>query len=313
MEKLLKLDLEAKVELMLNDTPVLSQHASFSPALNYYASKKLRREMAEHVWEHNLPLQPARTDVGTTALEVVRLVHKVELEREVRCQLVHYPLQPKVVGEEPRPELDSQRDCGHVADRCLTQARVLDLDRDGAARGALDGAMNLRERRGGDGRRLKLEEELVHGPAVLLLDYSAYLVRWRRGVVLEQARERARVWPRHNIVELRQVLSELDIHATVGDAQRLELQSTALVQLFPSRRDASLVGVAQSNRRELLTKLHRVLARLPRLGRGLRQIGCTTRLCLGACALGAASESLKTEVLLDKRADLFGFALVGSP
>ena len=32
MEKLLKLDLEAKVELMLNDTPVLSQHASFSPA-----------------------------------------------------------------------------------------------------------------------------------------------------------------------------------------------------------------------------------------------------------------------------------------
>ena len=30
-----------------HSSPGLSQHASFSPALNYYASKKLRREMAE--------------------------------------------------------------------------------------------------------------------------------------------------------------------------------------------------------------------------------------------------------------------------
>jgi hypothetical protein len=44
-EKLLKLDLDAKMDIMLAGSPTIQQHVSLSPAIEHYRRKKMRRDM----------------------------------------------------------------------------------------------------------------------------------------------------------------------------------------------------------------------------------------------------------------------------
>jgi hypothetical protein len=45
-EKVLKMDLDAKMEIMLSDSPTMHEHVSLSPAIAHYRRKKMRRDMA---------------------------------------------------------------------------------------------------------------------------------------------------------------------------------------------------------------------------------------------------------------------------
>ena len=266
-----------------------------------------RGEVWEHVGQRDRPLErPAGRAAGEkrpAALEVRRLVHKVELERQVWRELVEDPAEMEVVWEEPRDGAHGEADGSHVARRGLAQPRVLHLHRELPAAPALHRAVHLRQARRCDRLRLKRRKQLAWRSAKLRLDDCGNGLGGGARCVLKQRGQRLRVSRRHDVVALCDVLAKLDVHAAVGPAELEHPLCTPLVQRRPSLCKA--VVAPHAKRCERFAHCRRGVARPASF-----RLRCSRLrwVRLGSHPLCTASLHLHLEMLLRKRLD-FGTLL----
>ncbi len=128
--------------------------------------------------------------------------------------------------------------------------------------------------------------------------------------MLEKAGKRKCVSPWHDVVELRNMLPQFHIQATISHTQRMQPLRTPLVQILPARGETRRVLAEQPFTRQLLAQLHGTLTRTLRICCGLYQRSTSLSLRLNARAFGVASALLPVIVVIGKSAnDIVGVAI----